>query len=301
MKRIAILLLLVTNIICAKSQGTYTPIKFPERGSRGKVEYENHKKDYIECINTILDPNASHEHKVGLGNWNLFLSIFHTKPKDADILLKAFLAGFHRDPVSFCDDYGEFQSKLDWPEHSGYSTKHEFKVMKNICTGLQASYDKALIKELDRIEESHLKARNNNDRSAQKSMDSINLLKIEKIIERHGYPGKSLVGSDYASVAAQVILFAEVETIEKYLPLIVQEYENHNIYSGITAKLIDKHKVLKGEKQLYGTQINDKDHNKPYPNKKEAEINMRRVRMALPQLELYPKVKRINGNWAYEK
>ena len=50
--------------------------------------------------------------------------------------------------------------------------------------------------------------------------DAKNLIQIEKIIAKYGYPGKSLVGEPANKAAWYVIQHSEGEIIGKYLPLI---------------------------------------------------------------------------------
>lgn len=82
--------------------------------------------------------------------------------------------------------------------------------------------------------------------------DSINLIKIEKIILEYGYPGKSLVGAPTNEAAWYVIQHSK--KISEYLPLIKKACDNGEIPFTLYAKMLDRYLVQQGKEQLYGTQ-----------------------------------------------
>jgi hypothetical protein len=86
----------------------------------------------------------------------------------------------------------------------------------------------------------------------QAEIDSFNMLKIERIIAKYGYPGKSLVGEDLKSIAAFVIIHNPSKQ-EKYLPLLWSESKKGNVDTREVAILEDRILMLKGKKQIYGT------------------------------------------------
>jgi hypothetical protein len=92
--------------------------------------------------------------------------------------------------------------------------------------------------------------------------DSINLEKIEVIISKFGYPGKSLVGEPANETAWYVIQHSK--KIAKYFPLIQQAGKNKEIPQTLVAKMEDRKLMNEGKEQIYGTQgagrsiINDK-------------------------------------------
>lgn len=83
--------------------------------------------------------------------------------------------------------------------------------------------------------------------------DSLNLMRIEEIIAKYGYPGKTLVGGA-SSAAFMVIQHADLETQQKYLPLLQKAAEAGELSKSSLALLIDRVRVGEGKKQLYGTQ-----------------------------------------------
>lgn len=89
----------------------------------------------------------------------------------------------------------------------------------------------------------------------QNETDSLNQLRIEEVIQKYGYPGKSLVGPGQASVAFLVIQHSNQEMQEKYLPLLKQAANDGEVRWSSVALLIDRVLLGRGDKQIYGSQI----------------------------------------------
>lgn len=123
----------------------------------------------------------------------------------------------------------------------------------------------------------------------QNTADSINLIRIEEIIDRFGYPGRSLVG-DQDRVAWLVIQHADLQTQEEYLPLLQEAAKNGELPTSAFALLVDRVRMRKGEKQLYGSQIQMEEGSFViYPIEDEPNVNKRRAAMGLGPLEEYVK------------
>ena len=82
--------------------------------------------------------------------------------------------------------------------------------------------------------------------------DSLNLVAIERIIETHGYPGKSMVGEPTNNTAWYVIQHSN--KIEEYFSLIEQAGKSGEIKMTKVAMMQDRMLMDKGEEQIYGTQ-----------------------------------------------
>ena len=123
-------------------------------------------------------------------------------------------------------------------------------------------------------------------------LDSLNLLEIEVIIKNYGYPGKSLVGGDLSTTAWLIIQHSPLNIQEKYLPMIKNASDKDELPKSCLALLIDRIRVRKGQKQLYGTQVHNGSNGKPEsfePIEDEVNVNQRRQQMELPKLEDYAK------------
>lgn len=124
----------------------------------------------------------------------------------------------------------------------------------------------------------------------QNELDSLNLIRIEEIIEKYGYPGKSLVGMQ-SNVAFLVIQHSDIETQEKYLPILKEAADKGELRWSSLALLIDRIRVNNGEKQIYGSQIRQSGDWKHelFPIEDEPNVNKRRAKVGLGPLEEYVK------------
>lgn len=83
--------------------------------------------------------------------------------------------------------------------------------------------------------------------------DQKNLVKVEKIIEKYGYPGKSMVGEPENYAVWYVIQHSP--KIEKYLPLIKKASDEKELPFRLYAMMLDRHLMYENKEQIYGTQI----------------------------------------------
>jgi hypothetical protein len=82
--------------------------------------------------------------------------------------------------------------------------------------------------------------------------DSINLIRIEEIIAKYGYPGKTLVGEPTNEAAWYVIQHSK--KIANYFPMIQEAGASNEIPFVKVAMMHDRLLVQEGKEQLYGTQ-----------------------------------------------
>ncbi|WP_269223673.1 DUF6624 domain-containing protein [Flavobacterium sp. IMCC34518] len=86
-----------------------------------------------------------------------------------------------------------------------------------------------------------------------KIRDSINLKRIEEIIAKQGYPGKTLVGEPTNEVAWIVIQHSN--KIANYFPVIQEAGASNEIPFTKVAMMQDRMLMYEGKEQLYGTQV----------------------------------------------
>ena len=83
-------------------------------------------------------------------------------------------------------------------------------------------------------------------------VDSINLVKVEEIIKKYGYPGIDLVGEPTNKAVWYVIQHSN--KIPDYLPLIKESSKKGDIPLRLVAMMEDRYLMGKNEEQIYGTQ-----------------------------------------------
>ena len=88
-----------------------------------------------------------------------------------------------------------------------------------------------------------------------KAQDSINIIKIKKILDEHGWLGADVIGNQGSSTLFLVIQHSDLETQNKYLPMMREAVIKGNAKGSDLAFLEDRVALRKGDKQIYGTQI----------------------------------------------
>lgn len=122
--------------------------------------------------------------------------------------------------------------------------------------------------------------------------DSICLNKIIKILDEHGWLGKSRVGSQANQAVWLVIQHAELEKQEKYLPLLKESVEIGESEGWHQAFLEDRILMRNKKNQTYGSQATwDKTTSKMkiYPIEDVKNVNKRREKIGLEPIEEYAK------------
>lgn len=97
--------------------------------------------------------------------------------------------------------------------------------------------------------------------------DSLNLIEIEEVILKLGYPGKTLVGEPTNEAAWYVIQHSD--KIEQYFPIIEKAGEGGELPMRLVAMMGDRLLMQKGKEQIYGTQVAGRKIN--FQNKEKEE------------------------------
>jgi hypothetical protein len=86
-------------------------------------------------------------------------------------------------------------------------------------------------------------------------LDSINLVKIEKILDEYGWLGFDKVGRMGALTIFLVIQHSPLAVQQKYLPMMREAVKNKQAIAANLALLEDRVALREGRKQIYGSQI----------------------------------------------
>jgi hypothetical protein len=137
-----------------------------------------------------------------------------------------------------------------------------------------------------------------------KERDSINIIKIEMILNEHGWLGADVIGEHGNNTLFLVIQHSNLETQLKYLPMMQEAVKLGNLKSNDFAILEDRIAVRQGKRQIYGSQIfknYDTGESYVYPLIEPEKVNERRAKVGLDEsIEDY--VKRAVGlTWDVEK
>jgi hypothetical protein len=129
-------------------------------------------------------------------------------------------------------------------------------------------------------------------RTIIKQKDSINLIKVNKILNQYGWLGPQDIGMNGSQALFLVIQHADLKTQQKYLPMIEKAEREGKISSSNLAILQDRIAMREGKKQLYGSQeFTDKitGISYRYPIINPDKLDERRKSMGLQPMEEYDK------------
>lgn len=120
--------------------------------------------------------------------------------------------------------------------------------------------------------------------------DSITTIKVTAIIDKYGWIGTDKIGSQCNSTLFMVIQHSNLETQEKYLPIMNEAVKNGKAKPSNLAMLEDRIAMRKGEKQIYGSQLmpdNQKQILYLAPLLDPDNVDKRRAEVGLPPLAEY--------------
>jgi hypothetical protein len=120
--------------------------------------------------------------------------------------------------------------------------------------------------------------------------DSINLIKVTKILDTYGWLGPQEIGEQGNSALFLVIQHADQATQEKYLPMMREAVKNKRAHASSLALLEDRVLLKQGKKQIYGSQIGTDYKNNTFyvrPLEDPEHVDERRLSVGLGPLKDY--------------
>ncbi len=127
------------------------------------------------------------------------------------------------------------------------------------------------------------------EKRTRKALDSINQIKLKRILTEHGFPEKEEVGKWAMEGVYLIIQHAPLELQLKYETRIHQAFEKGDLNSHNYAAMIDRLEIKKGNRQIYGTQdkMNDEGKSVLAPLANPEKVNEKRMTIGLMPLESY--------------
>ncbi|RDV15672.1 hypothetical protein DXT99_09330 [Pontibacter diazotrophicus] len=122
--------------------------------------------------------------------------------------------------------------------------------------------------------------------------DEANKKEVVAILEKYGWPGKSMVGPQANSAAFLVIQHSDKETMEKYLPMLREAVAKGEAAKSQLALMEDRVRMNNGQPQLYGSQLRmnaETGQYELYTIEDEVNVDKRRASMDLEPLTDYMK------------
>ena len=135
----------------------------------------------------------------------------------------------------------------------------------------------------------------------KKKINKENLNRLIEIINTKGWPKKSVVKEDAATTAFLIIQHADLETQQKYLPIMKEAANNGEADWSSLALLIDRVNLGEGKEQIYGSQIYRNEDGSFYVKDLEEPeyVNQRRKEVGLGPIEDY--LSRYGIEWTVEQ
>lgn len=127
---------------------------------------------------------------------------------------------------------------------------------------------------------------------SSREIDRKNIARMKEIVDKYGWPGKSLVGADGANAAWLLVQHADQDRTfqKKCLELVKAAFKQGEATGQQLAYLTDRVLVGEGKKQIYGSQFQQKDGKLlPSPIEDEANVDKRRKEVGLNPLAEYAK------------
>jgi hypothetical protein len=126
--------------------------------------------------------------------------------------------------------------------------------------------------------------------------DSLNLLLVSSIIDRYGWLGARETSEKANEVLFLVIQHSDVNTQQKYLPVLQSAVDNGKAKARDYAYMFDRINANLGKFQVYGSQFRSGPSGimQLYPVVDEPNVNKRRKQMGLDSLEIYARKARVN-------
>lgn len=120
--------------------------------------------------------------------------------------------------------------------------------------------------------------------------DSLNLLKVAAIIDKFGWLGADEIGKSGNTTLFMVIQHSDIQTQDKYLPVMRIAAANGKAALRHLALLEDRVALHHGNRQLYGSQViwdMKTNHHQVAPLEEPELVDKRRAAMGLPAMAEY--------------
>ena len=128
-------------------------------------------------------------------------------------------------------------------------------------------------------------------------LDKSNLRYVSSVLDSYGWIGRDTIGIEASTALFLVIQHADSATQEKYLPLLRNAVEQKKELPENLALLEDRVRIRRGEKQIYGTQVQCDSNGRNcwvLPIADEKSVDIRRQSVGLRPLAEYLKSFGIN-------
>ncbi|PHQ29100.1 DUF6624 domain-containing protein [Leeuwenhoekiella nanhaiensis] len=120
-------------------------------------------------------------------------------------------------------------------------------------------------------------------------VDSINLIKVKRILDEHGWLGSDVLGDEGNMTLFLVIQHSDLEIQENYLPLLQKAVSEGNTPPHFLALLQDRIEIRNDRPQIYGSQVGRTETGEAFvaPMIDPDHVDERRASIGLDSMESY--------------
>jgi heme-degrading monooxygenase HmoA len=123
--------------------------------------------------------------------------------------------------------------------------------------------------------------------------DKANLMELDAIVAKYGWPGKSLVGVKGSGSAWTIVQHNDHAVHVRYLDVLKKGFEAGDVEPALYATFVDRVRVEEGKPQVYGSQFHEVNGEYvPFPIEDEKQVDERRAAMGLQPLAEYAQLYR---------
>ena len=299
MKRIILLLvlgILVMTSVFGQDQQKYSELVKEAWGLYESKNYQESAEKYSEAFKALGDKGATNDRYNAACSWAL------AKENDS-----SFVQLFRIAEKGNYTNYSHITTDSDLSIlHSDKRWNDVLNLVKANKEKAEANLDKPLVAILDAVYQDDQDLRNQASavyekygRDSQETKDlwrsiaendSLNLIIVQKILDERGWLGPDIIGNQGNTTLFLVIQHADLQTREKYLPMMREAVANENARPNALALLEDRVALGQGKRQIYGSQIGlDRETGKYYisPLEDPENVDERRATMGLGKLKDY--------------
>lgn len=287
--------------------------KYAELKTKAWHLYQDQKflasaKKYSEAFTVLGNKGSTNDRYNAACSWALASEIDSSFVQLFRIAKKGDYRNY--DHITTDEDLNALHSDKRWNEVLNLiktnKEKAEANLDKNLVAILDTIFqeDQGLRLQISEVEEKY--GRDSDEMEAHwnsiEEKDSINLIKIQKILDERGWLGQDIIGEQGNMTLFLVIQHSPIEIQEKYLPMMREAVKKNNARPSSLALLEDRVALRTGKRQIYGSQIGRNKETGEYyvlPIENPEKVDERRAEVGLGSIQEY--ISRWNLTWDVDK
>lgn len=305
---LALLGLLIFNFSFAQEQANYSELISEAWKLYQYRDYRQSGEKYSEAFEALGDKGTITDRYNAACSWALAEEIDSSFTQLFRIAEKGNYTNYGH--ITTDNDLDNLHADKRWKEVLAQVKVNKEKAEANLDKPLAATLDniyredQGLRRQISEIEANY--GRDSAEMRAHwkkiQEKDSINLIKIQQILDTRGWLGADVIGRQGNSTLFLVIQHSDLAVQEKYLPMMREAVKKGNASPGSLALLEDRVVLRQGEKQIYGSQIGQNSETGEYyvlPLEDPENVDQRREEVGLGPLQEY--ISHWNLTWDVEE